>query len=397
MSLLRKMARERHAPTEQRSSTFTAQQLGLLLSAYPGTLGVSSVDEAMRDAATWSCVLVKAKGIAQLPADEVRYDGNRRIPVTPSKIVERPSDIVPRRVWMFQFGWSMFTDGNAFGQVTAVDAMQRPSSIELLDPSTVGERKVVNGVKTVKVQGREMRQFPFGDLWHVSGEMVAAGSPYGLSPVWYGSKHVATSLAAEAFGGKFFTEGGHPSALLKPQTDPGLEGARALKTAFMQATQGSREPAVLPQTIEYEKIQIDPKDSQFIDLMSFEVLQACRRHGVPPSMVFAAVTGQNLTYANITESDLQFLKHTLSYPIDLIEDAVSDLLPRPRRLKLNRNAILEATPEARWRIHDLRLKNSTTTINEVRALEDEQPFPDPTYDEPGIPGSQGAPTQEVPV
>lgn len=387
--------RRRHEATEERSGTFTVQQLGLLLGAYPGTLAVSSIDEALRDAATWACVSVKAKNIAALPVDVVRYDGNRRVPVTAPKVIDKPSDMVRRRVWTHQLAVSMFTDGNVFGQITQFDASQRPASIELIDPSTVSERKVIDGIKQVRVGGRIMREYPFGDLWHVAGEFVQAGSPFGLSPVFYGQKHVATALAAEAFGGKFFTEGGHPTALLKPSKDPGKDGATALKRAFTDATRGSREPAVLPQDILYEKIQIDPKDSQFIDLMGFEVLQACRRHGVPPSMVFAAVSGQNVTYANVTEADLMFLKHTLSYPIDLIEDALSDLQPPGLSVRLNRDAILRATPDARWDLHIKRLQHRTTTVNQVLALEDEAPVDDPAFDVPGIPGENARIWQEV--
>lgn len=367
---------------EERS--FSLSQLGLMFRQANGGLGVSSLDEALRDAATWQCVKVKAQGIAQLPADVVRYEGSRRVPVPAPKIVERPSDLVPRRVWMFQAGASMFTDGNVFGRITAVDSMQRPTSIELFDPSTVHDRRVVDGVKQVKVQGEVLREFPNGDLWHVAGEMVQAGSPFGLSPVWYGSKHTATALAAEAFGGQFFTEGGHPSALLKVTGDPGQKGAEDIKEKFRQITRGSREPIVMPSDITYEKLQVDPKDSQFIELMEFEVLQACRRHGVPPSMVFASMSGQNITYQNVTQSDLQFLKHSLSYPIDLFEDAISALLPRPRVLKLNRDAILRADPAARWAIHDLRLKNRSTSIDEVRSLEDELPYGG-EFAVPGVP------------
>ncbi len=380
-----------HPDDEARS--YSLGQLGLhLLHDYPGALGVSSIDEALRDAATWQCVKVKASGLASLPVDVVRYEDKRRITVSPApKVIEEPSDMTFRQVWMFQAGASMFTDGNVFGRVTAVDRRQYPTSIELLDPTKITRRSVEGGVIVVFHEGEEMRRFPHGDLWHLPGEMTEPGSPFGLSPVWYGSKDVATSLAAGAFGGQFFTDGGHPSALLKPKTDPGQDGAKQIKEAFLGATQGKREPAVLPQSVEYQQLQIDPKDSQFIDLMMFQVLQACRRHGVPPSMVFASVYGQNLTYANVTQADLHFLKHSLSWPIDLFEAGLGKLIPRPQAVKFNRDAILRADAKGRWEIHDLRLKNRTTSVDEVRALEDEEPFGD-EFAEPGIPGwLDGAP------
>jgi len=55
-------------------------------------------------------------------------------------------------------------------------------------------------------------------------------------------------------------------------------------------------------------------------------------------------------------------------------------------IKLNRDAILEGDPELREKLLDLQLRNNTRTVNEVRALRDEDPF-GPEYDEPGIPSA----------
>ena len=381
---------ERRAPQpaeEQRS--YSMAQLGLARWADPsGAPSVTDPYRALTHAAVWACVSIKAKNIASLPVDEVRYvtQGGRRVrePMPQSQVIRAPSAIVSRRGWTHQIAHSLFTDGNAFGLVVAESA-GRPTQIELMDPSQVHNRRLEDGRKAVDVLGVTHEAYPFGDLWHVPGEMLAAGSPFGLSPVEHAGRAVGTALKAEDFGGGFFARGGIPSAILAPERDPGEEGAKALKAAFMRAAEG-REPAVLPQSVTYERIAVDPNDSQFIDLMRFEIEQVCRFFGVPPSMVYAAVSGQNVTYANVTDADLQFLKHTLSYPIDLLEDALSDLLPAPRVARFNRDAILRADTAKRYQAHQMALQNRWRTVNEVRTLEDEQPFDDPAFDEPGIPG-----------
>jgi HK97 family phage portal protein len=375
---------------ESRSASFSLRQLGIAMSvADGGAPAVSSIEEACRDAATWACLHIKAKNIASLPIDQVRYVGSgrtkRRVEVAKSALIRRPSVMVPTlRYWVYQASWSMFADGNTFGLVNAVDAMARPSQIDLLAPEDVTERKVVDGVPQAKVKGVGIvRVFPFGELWHMPGEVLAPGSPFGLSPIGYGARVTGTALAAERFGGQFFTRGGHPTGIL---TVPGQPTAEQSKSLLEWLTnKDKREPLVLPSGTTYESVQIDPKDSQFIELMRYTVEQTCRRHGVPPSMVYAAVSGQSVTYANVSQADLAFLKHTLSYPIDLIEDALSALVPAPQVIKVNRDAILEGDVEQRERILDIQLKNRTRTVNEVRALRDEDPF-GPEYDEPGTPG-----------
>ena len=399
--------------TETRSGSYTLSQLGLALASADGSSpAVHSIDEAARDAATWACLHIKAKNIASLPVDQVRYEGSgrskRRVEIPKSAIIRRPSISVPTlRYWIYQAAWSMFTDGNTFGLVGGVDAMARPSEITLLAPEDVTERKVVDGIPQARVNGAGVhRLFPFGDLWHLPGEVLAPGSPFGLSPISYGSRVTGTALAAERFGGQFFVRGGHPTGILTVPGQPSAEQSKNLLEWLVNKNQ--REPLVLPSGTTYETVQIDPKDSQFIELMRFTVEQTCRRHGVPPAMVYAAVSGQSVTYANVTQADLAFLKHTLSYPIDLFEDALSALIPAPQVIKLNRDAILEGDPEMREKLLDIQLKNRTRTVNEVRAMRDEDPFGD-EFDEPGIPavaseqmslpldaGADDTPDQEAP-
>ncbi len=387
---------------EERAGSFTLQQLAMSMAAANGggAPAVSSIDEACRDAATWACLHIKAKNIASLPVDQIRYEQSgrtkRRVEVAKSAVIRRPSVSVPTlRYWMYQAAWSMFADGNTFGLVSATDSMARPAQIDLLAPEDVTERRVVDGVAQARVNGIGIvKVFPFGPLWHMPGEVLAPGSPFGLSPVTYGSRVTGTALAAERFGGQFFTKGGHPTGILSVPGQPTPEQSKDLLEWLMN--KDKREPLVLPAGTTYETIQVDPKDSQFIELMRFTVEQTCRRHGVPPSMVYAAVSGQSVTYANVSQADLAFLKHTLSYPIDLFEDALSALIPAPQIIKLNRDAILEGDPELREKLLDLQLRNNTRTVNEVRALRDEDPF-GPEYDEPGIPSAPVAEQLVLPV
>lgn len=380
---------EARSSRDEERSTYTmaqlARQFAQLVNGGGPTIG--SVDEALRDAANWACVKIKAQGIAMLPVDEVRYQGKRRIEVPKSTVVRKPAASSTRRQWVFQVGASMFTDGNAFGLITKFNDAMRPEQIDLLNPEQVQNREVHNGRPRARIDGGDFHElFPYGDLWHIPGEMLLAGSPFALSPIWYGSRSTGTSLAAEKFGGGFFTESGLPSGILSIEgSQPNDTQSTTLKERFLSVTRGSREPVVLPSSVKWTPLTVNPNDSQFIELMRFEVEQACRRHGVPPSMIYAAVSGQNITYANVTQADLAYLKHTLSYPIDLIEDAWSDLLPETNFVKFNRDAILAGDPTARTQLQAARLKNRMTTVNEVRALEDMDPFTDPIFDQPGVP------------
>lgn len=374
MSLFR-----RNAPVEERGFSFQ-QYVDWRFATTGGT-----VDQALRNAASNACISVLARTIARTPFDVVRYDGRARIPVSPTpKIIAAPSGIVKPSVWKRQLGLSLVTDGNTFGQIAAYQGGY-PTMIELLDPATVTNRRVEGGVARVAVNGTDLAIFPHGPIWHVPGQTVPAGSPFGLSPLSLAAKTIGTSLAVEDFSNRFFTDGAHPTTALFLDDDPGPEGAKGIKDRFVAATRGNREPVVFGKGVRMERVSSDPNTTGYIDLLRFEVEQACRFWLVPPAMVYAAVSGQNVTYANVTDADLNFLKHSIDDYFVSIDEALSDLLPRPQVVRANRNAVLRADPRARHDLHEVRLRNKTTTVNEVRALEDEEPFSDPIYDQPGIP------------
>ena len=142
--------------------------------------------------------------------------------------------------------------------------------------------------------------------------------------------------------------------------------------------------------LKYEQVSIDPADTQFIDLQRFAVEQVCRFFRVPPSMVYGGISGQAVTYANVSQADLHYLKHSLDGYLVRIEKALTALLPRPQLVRFNRSALLRTDAPTRHGVYGQRLAQKTMTVNEVRAFEDEAPFDGAEFDKPGIPGGADA-------
>jgi HK97 family phage portal protein len=354
------------------------QQLGQQLSSIArSNPGIVTLDSALKNAAVFSAVDLLASSAAELPVDAVRVMSADRTPVTPTPaLVADPSALVEPDVWVYQLVHSMATDGNAFGKIVQVDRDGLPVQIETLHPSAVTNRRVEKGVAAVDVEGKSMLRYPFGDLFHIPGKMVEAGSPFGLSPVQQASDALAASQYAERFGVNFFADGAHPTTYVSAAEAVDQKNAKALKDKIMEATRGNREPLVLGANFDLKQIQTNPDDSQFIDLLRFEIEQVARFWRVPPSMIYAAVSGQAVTYSNVSQGDLQYLKHSLQGYLSRIERAWSRLLPDRIVVKFNLNALLRSDVETRNKVYDMRLKNGSMTVNEVRALEDEAPLVD---------------------
>jgi HK97 family phage portal protein len=369
-------ARARSVPDEQRS---TVRLPGYVFQdGYRQGSGVLVTQEsAMRSSAVWACVRLLAGTGSMLPVDVVRYIGNgQRQAVNPTPtIVARPSLLV--------------ADGNLYARVTETSAdMRYIVRAEILDPTSV-KWLSRDGVLRPHINGLAQDLWPIGDLWHVPAYLVP-GSPVGLSPVEYAAESIGLNLAARKFGAEFFGDGGHPSAILAPASDPGPEGAKAIKASWLSATRGNREPAVLPQTIKYERIQVNPEESQFLDSQRFSIEDICRFFGVPPEMIGAASSGSSVTYANREQRAVDFLTFGLDPWLTRLEEMLTEQMPRPQVAKINRAAILRSDTMTRYQAHEIALRNRFRSVNEVRQLEDEEPI-GPTGDFPD--SDEGAPSE----
>lgn len=376
-------------PAAEERSTINLSQYAHLWTAYSGVYSPMAVgpDQALTWAACWACIDVLATSVSITPLDVVRYNGTARTPVSAPPLISSPSMIVDQDVWLYQLVESMASDGNGWGMVTAVDAMSRPTTIELLSGSSVTQRKLVDGVPQAVVDNSVHRVYPYGDLFHIPGKMVRAGSPFGENVLLKAQATIGAALAAREYATRTFGDGGVPVGRWKSDKELNATQAQAIKAVLRQVQSGSREPIVTGTGLEWEALSVDMDQTQFLDVMKFAIEEACRFFRVPPQMVYAATSGQSVTYSNATQADLSFLKYSVDGYMVRIERRLSQLITRPQVVKFNRSAFLRMDAETRAKIHDARLKNKTITVNEVRSDEDQAPFDGDIYNEPGIPGS----------
>jgi len=288
-------------------------------------------------------------------------------------------------------------DGNMVGLVLEYTTAGHPFQVQPLAFDDVRWAKDNRGMDVGWVKGVMHQLYPLGHLvLQQATPFLRAGELLADSPVTLAMETIGAGLAAEKFGAQFFGDGAHPSSVISSDqvlTKPEADG---IKAAVRSSWLG-REPAVLGSGLSFEQVEVNPSDSQFIELMRFELEQAARFFGVPPSMIYAAVSGQAVTYVNVGQSDIQFMKHSLRTWIDDIEDMWSSLLPGPQVVKLKPEGLLRMDPKGRHELYATRLRDKTITVNEIRDLEDEPLFDGDEYDLPGIPGgtTQATPGEEV--
>jgi HK97 family phage portal protein len=332
-------------------------------------------DSALRLSAVWACVRLLAGVGSTLPLDVYRRVGDENRPTSAPMLLKSPAPDVTLSTWLYQLWQSLLTSGNAYGLVTSYAANGYPSTVELIDPACVSWHQ--NGDDwEVRVDGKPLTRWPVGPLWHVP-LFTKAGCPWGMSPVENAKQTIGAGLAAESFGSQFFTKGGNPNAIIYAEQELSADQAQGIKQAFVSATSGSREPAVMGAGLKYERVQVNPDEAQFLDAQRFTVEQVARIYGVPAELIGGAASGSSVTYANREQRAADFLTFGLMPYLIPLEDSLSQLVPAPQRVKFNVSGLLRADLSTRYQAHSVGLGAGFLTVNEVRELEDLPPLAEP--------------------
>lgn len=392
MSLIRRLA---GGASEQRNDVpWAGWPPYPLNSQQPGTstfAGMNvSADSAMRHAAVWACVRLISGTIGQMPLQAVRDTGEYPQPVSPNpQLLAAPSSLIPRSSWVESVLVSLLLRGNCYGQVVEWSSMGRPTRIDLLSPDRVRpDWDAANGRKVFYLSGANGSMVPHyawdtgrGDIWHVPG-LLLPGSWVGLSPIEYAKQTIGQGLAAERFGSQWFGEGGVPAAILSTDQSITEEQASTIKSRFMSAVRGKREPAVLGAGLKYEAIQVAPEESQFIEAQSWSTSQVCRIFGLSPSLLEVSTGSSNaLTYQNRDSRVSDFLAFGLGPWIHRLEESMSTLLPNPQQARFRTGAILRADIQTRYQTYSVAAQVQAATgqplltVDEMRALENLPPLP----------------------
>lgn len=334
----------------------------------------SHVDEgtAMRHSAVWACVRLIAGVGSTFPLDQFRTVGDTTSPLPLAQVLADPSTEVGSATWRYQLWSSLLLAGNAYGLITEFAPNGFPRRIEMLNPNAVTWHDE-DGRWVTKIDQQPVDRWPNGRLWHTA-IFVPGGQPFGLSPITYAARSIATGLEAEKFGGEFFTGGGHPSSIIYSDQNLTAEQAKGAKEAFVKATMG-REPAVFGAGLKHEQIQISPTDSQFLDSQRFTVEQIARIYGVFPEMIGAATSGSSVTYANREQRAADWLTYGLVPYLVPVEESLSSLIPGELKVKANVSAVLRSDLKTRYESYAIALDKNFLTVDEVRELEDRRAMP----------------------
>lgn len=353
-------------------------------------------DTARRHSVVWACLRLRADLMSTMPIDVFRRIAAEGIDVEvakPGVLVEpaqhadgHPMDITE---WMYSTQIDLDTYGNAFGLITARDGLGLPAQIAPVSAASV----------TVIVRKGVLEAYRIGsveyqprDVWHERQHTVS-GLHVGLSPIAYAALSIGGYLSAQEFAQDWFSGGAVPAAILKNSKKTlGPGEADDIKERFREAT-STGGTFVTGNDWEYSLVGTPAHQSQFIEQINASNSDIGRFLGVPGDLVDVAVQSGAITYASITQRNLQLLIMNLGPAVIRRERALGRLTAKPRFVKLNTDALLRMDPQTRAQVIGTQIDKRVLAPSEARALDNRPPFTPEQIAEFGVlfPGKPGTP------
>jgi HK97 family phage portal protein len=377
--------------TARAGEPFDASQRAVVpVTTSSGTTSVdaSTIPNAMQSVAIGSTVDLICSLGSELPIHVYRGEGSGRVKLkSPGYFEDLAGDGngTPDLIYQVLMSWCL--RGNLFGDI--LERSPRGDYVTQFSPL------YPDGVKGREVDGRLLwtvngREFPAARMLH-RRVMPVPGHVMGRSPITMHAATIGVSLSSTQFGGQWFAEGAHPTALLTSDQQLGAKQAATAKERFLAALAGRREPVVLGKGWDYKPLQMNPEESQFLQTQGYSEAQCARIFGPGFAEILGYESGGNLTYANIESRATHLLVFGMNKWLRRLDRLLTSMLPSPQYARVDRDAMLESTTLTRYQAHALALTNRWKTVNEVRG--DEEMAPVPWGENPTDPAAQQGPTQ----
>lgn len=314
--------------------------------------------------AVYRSIQIIATPISDMDLDTERYVGGVETSIENPLIINKPSLNMTRREFLFQSVVSLATYGECFwlktfspsGQVNSVDVLPAEGVGVFIDPKTF--------VKTFSWAGVT---YTPNDIEHVK-LFTMAGKPRGMGPIQMCAQDIQSALDLRDWAANWFASSGVPTGVLTTNLTLSADQANEI-TERWHEKQSERKVAVLGSGANYAQIELSPKDALMTDVASQSVQAMARLFGIPARLLVTGVDGTSLTYANLSDEEKTFWRHTLSAYTDPIEDGLSNLLPRGTSVEFDFDKLFKADTSTRYANYATGIQAGFLTPEYVQAKE----------------------------
>lgn len=327
----------------------------------------------------YRAIQVLTTAAAQLPITIERRGATLTGASVPA-IVSQPDPRMTRGEWITHMVTALALYGNAYALIER-DPAGSPIALRPLDPSRVWVSiNPTTRALRFGVEGKELTSF---DVLHAHLQPARIGEPLGLGPIEAARADLMGARDVRDYASQWFTGTGEPTGILSSPTAT-LAEAMATRDAWNGLDQDgnpvdqSANPTrvkVLPKAFTYSHLAISPRDAQWLEAREFSTLEIARLFGIPSTLMLASPTGGSMSYSNVEQDWISFIRFTLMAYLRPLEEAFTTVTVRGQDVRFNLEGLLRTDTKTRYDSYAVALANGFLTIDEIRALEGRQPLP----------------------
>lgn len=340
-------------------------------------------EQANKHSVVWACTRLQSGLMSTFPIDQFRdvpVGGEKiqvEMPGKPPILTDPGGTKMPMIDFMAATDVDLIQSGNAVGLIVERSAIANryhpkglPYRIELASAASCTYIKPKDKAPFWRINGKD---YDPSDVYHERANVVA-GLDVGLPTNLYASLSVSEGLSMQTYGTSWFTTGGLPKAHLQNQKKFLKPGEAEAMKGFYHDFVANGDIFVTGVDWEFNLLQAQQAGAEFFEGRNISNLDVCRFYGVAGDLVDVNASSSSITYANITQRNLQYLILQLGPRVIAREAALSRLLPTPRYVKMNTDALLRMDPQTQAQVIKTRTESFVLTNAEARALDNRKPL-----------------------
>jgi HK97 family phage portal protein len=337
----------------------------------------------------WACNKVISESIGFLGLNMMRQKGNVKQEAeghpTYSALKYAPSPEITTQSFTELLSSHAVLQGNGFAKIvrrsgtgTAMEFYPIQPQMVFPDREKAGQKRLVYVVreqnqpdKTYTVD-RDKPQ----DILHIRG--LGWDGLRGYSVISMARQSLGTAIAQERNVANFYAKGGRvPYVLKHPSKFKDDADADRFRASWEKTYSDPHKAPILEAGLLYEKIGLSAADAQLIESRQFTIPEICRWFSVFPTLVGDL---SHATFSNIESLSEQFVRFTLMTWLTRWEQECWRCVLTPEEkgqgyfFRHDLSALLRADFQARMAGYAQMLQMGKNSINEIRAMEGENPI-----------------------
>jgi len=315
--------------------------------------------------AMFRALMIHVIAASQLSIDVER--AGRTVETPP--LAGQPDPEQSRSAWIEANVASLSLTGNAFwrlyrdatGQVVAARVLDphRVTVVKNLDRRTAPDGEAYSYyLNAERIRATEVRHLAF---------LRVPGHVSGLGPIQAARGELAGVMSTRDYASRWFTDSGQAAAVLKFEQKLTPEQAERYREQWHAAPAG--RVRVLGGGGEYVPFALNPADAQWLESQQFDVTRIARLMGVPASLMLATVQGGSMTYANVEQDWIGYVRFSLMKYLREIEEALTGILPAGQSARFNIETLLRSDTKTRYEGYEIGIRAGWLLPSEARATE----------------------------